>query len=269
MATLITVSLPMRTGLTQDVVTNSFVIGGLSAESPGGDALAVANEVTDLYNQAHAAMPAGNAMSGLLSPVLDRTAGACTTRLYDISGDRLENVVPAGGGRPRPPAHGSPFLEVGFQLGDTVVANSLPEEVAICVTLEAAGRGLQLVERADGIDAGGEVDRPRQRFTGRDYFGPWAQHSGNVHTNDAAGACRPVTALLAGLRGVVGRFAEQVNTIDPLFFLGVWSRSDGAVRSIDSARTDDAFDTQRRRGVRPTVIARTAVAVGANVELAA
>lgn len=269
MATLITVSLPMRTGLLSDVVTNSFVVGGLTDGSDAGDIAAVANEVPDIYNQAHASFPAGGNLAGLLSPVLDRAAGACTTRMYDISGAKLLSVVPAGGGRPRPPAHGSPYHEQTFTLDATVIANSLPEEVAVCATLEAAGRGLQLVERVDGIDAGGEPDRPRQRFTGRDYFGPFGQNSGSTHTVDAAGACRPNAALLAGLRGVVARFAEQVNTINPLFFVGVWSRSDGAVRSIDQVRTDDAFDTQRRRGVRPTVIARTAVAVGANVELAA
>lgn len=269
MGTLATVTIPMRTGLTADVVTNSFAIGGLSAESDSGDIGAVANELVDFYNQAHASLPAGNALSGLLSPVLDRAAGACTIQLYDISGDKLENYLPAGATRPRPRPHGSPYHEQSFQLGDTVVANSLPEEVAIAVTMEAAGRGLQLVERADGVDLLADVDRPRQRFTGRIYVGPWAQHSGNVHTNDAAGACRPVAGLLTGLRGITQRLATEINTINPLFFLGVWSRSDGAIRSIDQARTDDAFDTQRRRGVRPTVIARTAIGVAANVELAA
>ena len=54
------------------------------------------------------------------------------------------------------------------------------------------------------------------------------------------------------------RFAQAIDAAGAgdVAGLGVWSRVDRAIRGIDNVRTDDAWDTQRRRGAQPTGVTR-------------
>lgn len=244
MGCLIVVELQGKSGLPKDKYVNTFAI----AESiPGNDARANSSELLaaaiDFYNGTNAALTGslGDQMSGCIS----RVAGSSAVKLYDITG-HLD-------GSP----HGSPFDSTTFQLDGSSSTLGHPEEVALCCTLEAANRADQMVERADGSDPGTAVDRPRQRYTGRVYLGPWAAaHNVQEGTTNFS---RPPAILTTGIREAMVRFATAIDAAGggDVLGLGVWSRADQAIRGIDTVRTDDAWDTQRRRGCSPTAVTRT------------
>ena len=53
---------------------------------------------------------------------------------------------------------------------------------------------------------------------------------------------------------------DALRAIDPDYDLGVWSRADARLTAISHVSVDDAWDTQRRRGVDPTARRRVALA---------
>jgi hypothetical protein len=180
---------------------------------------------------------AAAAVSGFLSGELADAANAHTIKLYSVA-------IAQFGGEP----HGSNFDLSTFALpGQTGV--NLPSECACVLTLETGGRADAPVETADGPDAGFAVDRPKQRHTGRIYVGP-------LNSNTVTGgliAARPTPGFQETLRLAAKQLATAAEAIivdTP--FLAVWSRKDRAFRSVEFVSTDDAFDTQRRRGVLPT-----------------
>ena len=136
-------------------------------------------------------------------------------------------------------------------------STSLPNEVALCMSY----RG----ENVSGVN--------RRRNRGRVYLGPWATSA----SADAVGDARPVTALMTAISAAAD--ARLLPVPAPLSLStitwSVFSRSDAlglavgvpaptpeqtytaaqlvlGFRPVYSAWVDDAFDTQRRRGLRPT-----------------
>lgn len=243
MAILAVATLPMRSGTPEDVVTNSFVFGGADGTIDSGDFNDVRNFVKNFYNAVPTGWSAGQTVASLISPAVDRTGSACGIKYYDISG-HLD-------GSP----HGSPFFAENFTLGAAGSSAALPEECAICVTIEAVDRENQLVERPDGDDPGTKVDRPRQRYTGRLYIGPC--HQGTT-TTDANGMSLIADNPRFIIQDSLKVQADALNTAEPAIFYGVWSRADAAVREVSHLVTDNAWDTQRRRGRRFTARNRTA-----------
>lgn len=243
MGVLAVVEMPMRTGLAKDKVVNTFAI----AEADPGATVSLAEEdyadaFIDFYTLTHASLTA--ALGAALSPALSRVADACVVKFYDITG-HLD-------GSP----HGSPFYLKTFTLPAAGSAQAEPEEQAYCLTLEALDRNLQLVEVPDGADPDAKPDRPRQRYTGRVYLGPFCD---GWKFTDANGMCRPNNPLQAGVRALGVRLAVAIDTISvDTAGLGVWSRKNRAIRGVATVRTDDAWDTQRRRGASPTAVTRTA-----------
>lgn len=254
MGILAVVEMPMRSGLPKDKVVNTFAIGE-QASVRGTDVPALKTALKRVYTTATAGS-GGQPLGGWLGPQLSRVANACQIKLYDLNG-HLD-------GSP----HGSPFDIDSFTLAASLGNDPMPEEVALCCTLEAWQRGQQRVEVPDGSDPDAKPDRPRQRFTGRVYFGPWQASESVVDANLMA---RPNATIQVTLRQVMQRLADELdtNTTDRLF-LGVWSRKDERIREVEFLRTDDAWDTQRRRGNSPTAITRLAVSdiVPIEVELA-
>lgn len=248
---LVVVELPMRSGLPKDKVTNTYAIG---QQVPGSAARddEVITAITRLYTVATASS-GGQALSGWLGPQLSRVANACSVKVYDITG-HLD-------GSP----HGSPRAVSTFTLGASLGNDPMPEEVALCCTLEAHDRGAQRVEVPDGADPDAKPDRPRQRYTGRVYFGPWQASESVVDANVMA---RPNATIQVTLREAMKRLADEIDTTtNDENWLGVWSRADRAIREVEFVRTDDAWDTQRRRGNSPTAITRLAVADAAPIEV--
>ena len=247
MGTLAVVEFQLRSGLAKDKVVNTFAFA--EAAPVRGNGAMDASYITAITRLFTVADPAlSSAIGSRLSPAVSRASNACAIKLYDITG-HLD-------GSP----HGSPRAIGNFTLPTSEdPSTGLPEEVALAITLEAENRSEQLVERADGGDAGTAIDRPRQRFTGRFYFGPVVP---SMNGSDANGMSRPNAAVATSIRNMVVRMADEIDldaTHPDEAALAVWSRKDAALRGVEFVRNDDAWDTQRRRGASPTAVVRTRV----------
>lgn len=256
MGILAQVVIPRRSGLAKDDVVNTFAIGGVSSSVSSANLTAISGAIQRVYNGVTTESAGASFARLYMAGCLSNSASASVIKFYDLAGHF--------DGSP----HGSPFATRNWTLDTFTDAGSLPSEVCCVATLEAVGRGNQLVERPDGIDPGFAPDRPRTRYTGRVYIGP-LRDSSDVTTLDTNKEARVSAALNLHLRKNIKGCAEDIYAVNPLFFLGVWSRADEAIRAIDNVAVDDAFDTQRRRGAQPLVRTRTAISEGTSVELAA
>jgi hypothetical protein len=104
-------------------------------------------------------------------------------------------------------------------------SNPFPAEVALCLSF-FSGRNL-----------------PRRR--GRIYFGPLAQN-GAEPGPFPEGDRRPAGSLTTCLTGAASRLASASLGLYPW---AVLSGADGQLRPVTDGWVDNAFDTQRRRGV--------------------
>lgn len=226
------VTLPSVSAAPRDAVVNTFAVRSASDWVGGaGDLGEITIPLAQLYTTGYNGI--NSAIGGHLGPHLSRETNACRIKVYD--------VTTTMGGQP----HGSPIAEDGFTLPAPYAAGQLPHEVALVARLRSANAGSQPVEAPDSSDPGTAVDRPRQRQTGRVYFGPFIPA-----TNGADG--RPVdnirTAIANAFVGIAGLLNGQQHQ------LSVWSRSNGAFYQAAFVAVDDAWDTIRARGVRPTAL---------------
>jgi hypothetical protein len=155
-------------------------------------------------------------VSDLLSPVLTRGTPVHEVRVYDM-------------GLPMPR---QPVFTLLFAMTATTNAVPIPSEVALVLSLRAP------------IPSGGVAGR----YRGRIYLGPL---NGNVTSTGTvvAGDIRPSLGSREGLleagRMMLAGAAETIAW-------SVFSGMDNATRRITRLVVDDAFDTQRRRGAKPT-----------------
>lgn len=237
--TLITLELPTATGMPEDNVVNSFVV---EHNDPFNSIMSanVAAHLSTFYN----GVPTGGltAIMELLSPQMSRATN-CPIKAYDITA-HLD-------GSP----HGSPVQEQGMALSNISGAppDGLPAEVAIVATLHGWLADSQPVEAPDGSDADTARDRPRQRRMGRLFVG----HLNRNCLSVVDGAVRPHANIRDTLRLACKDLAQ--NLIDDGMEWSVWSRKAGNTYPIVGVSTDNAFDTQRRRGVDPTARGFTAI----------
>lgn len=247
MGTLAVVELAAQSGVAKDKFVNTYAIAEAAPWIGNGlRASTYHSALSRIYTTALGA-PVSASLGSLLARAISRDADAHTIKLYDIT-DHLD-------GSP----HGSPYSVSTFTMPAASTVNSLPGEVALCLTLEANNRDLQFVETPDGSDPDAKPDRPRQRYTGRIYFGPFISD-----VNDASPPnyhSRPTTTVATALRMAVQRAASEIDTASgDEASIGIWSRKDQAIRGARQFRTDDAWDTQRRRGPQPTGVLRLASA---------
>jgi len=154
----------------------------------------------------------GNTLAQYLSINLSRVANQCTIKMYDVA-DPVPRV---------------PFQETSFTLAAATGANVLPQEVALCGSFRAAY-------------ASGE---PPARRRGRVYFGPL--QSGAAASPGDRPAAALMTRVLDGFDFLdLTCDAENVGWC-------VYSRADGVARACTHIWVDNAFDTQRRRGIVAT-----------------
>jgi hypothetical protein len=235
------VSFQHSNGLPEDRFVNTFALITGGDHSSAGALAALHTAFFNLYN---AATPTtGKALAYYLSAMIDRDPGLMSIQSYDITG--LLDGSP----------HGSPIHATTHELVDGALGNTLPAEVALCVTLEAQGRSAQPVETPDGVDDNFVSDRPRQRYTGRIYLGPFSSVAANAattstvpHSDLITTAGEAFSALKTALAGIV--------TGGVTWKLGVWSRADASIRNVEAVSIDNAWDTQRRRGLAATTRTR-------------
>lgn len=230
---LITATFQGSTGLAHDRYVNTFAVANIDVED-AGIRLETFDALVDFYNVVSA--NGDNALGSYLSNAVSRAANDSVLRMYDLTGD-LDGTP-----------HGAPVDEAPFTLVAAQTENLLPHEVAMVLTLEAVGRAQAPVEVPDGADPGGAPDRPMQRRTGRIFVGPLA----DVALNPDDG--RPAVGFAFDLRESARDLATSLLAVDPANESGwsVWSRADELLALVFSVSTDNAFDTQRRRGLDPT-----------------
>jgi hypothetical protein len=233
------VSLHSTSGLPEDDWVNTFAFSMPSGfESSPTEIANLFGAIEDLYTDT----PVGGTRSIMawLGPDVSRV-NLPTVKLYNLTG-HLDGTP-----------HGSPFAEDEFSTAVPAFSDiTLPHEVAVAITLRGTGWAEAPIETPDGADPGTAVDRPRQRKTGRIFIGPlgddWVAPGG-----------RPGASGLTDLRLAAANFGAAVKTIASGARWCVWSRVDTFLYTITDVQTDNAFDTQRRRGVAPTT--RTTLAI--------
>lgn len=226
------VSLPRQAGLDSVVNVMHFKeIGGGSTATPADLTLKIAQ----FYNLALTS-PTEVPIAGYLSGELSRATDSVHIQYY---------LVPDVRG-----PVGAPYAEGFFTLGALAgSAKSLPAEVAACLTFDSRlDTDASVPETVPGGPTGPEGDaHPRARRRGRIYLGPL-----NDTASSATGGGTAAVRVSAAFRSsAVRAFSE--NLADGLLPFNlvpaVFSPTDWIARRIVRVWMDDAFDTQRRRGV--------------------
>lgn len=129
---------------------------------------------------------------------------------------------------------GSPIFTGFFTMPSAGTATMLPTEVAVCMSMQADVTGVP-VEEGD--------TRPLSRHRGRIYLGPL--------TIDAAASGQPYPRPDSDFVDSIVAAAEEYLSSSSVH-VGVFSPTDWAWRVLAGGWIDDEFDTQRRRGRKPT-----------------
>lgn len=236
------VELPCSNGIVADTHSMSLATlpGSGGVETLANDALA-RTAIVEFFTTA---APGNVDPMGLhIATSRSRTVNACKVKTYDITGHLS--------GTP----HGSPIGDSVFTLPASDSTKGLPDEVAVVVRLETLGRSSAPVEAPDSGDPGTEVDRPKQRQTGRFYFGPISALGG--HSVESGGGNRPSPTFIGNLLDAVEHLRDQLaGIVGGVYHIGVWSRQSAQIATASFAAVDDAWDIQRRRGPKPTVLTR-------------
>lgn len=206
------------TGLPADVFVNDFAFRLDAGGSPSSTDLDnVLGAVDNFYN---AVTPSGAKVAGVIGEAVDRGA-THTLEVYSIS---------AGGS----PLRSDPWL--GPAAPSTANSN-LPTEVAAVLSFH--GDLTSIAEESGGT-------RPRARRRGRIYIGPLTTDAVAITDDDP----RLVAAWTTVFRqaAIVMHDAAEADG----WTWSVWSRAANELYEIVGGWTDNAPDTQRRRGAEST-----------------
>lgn len=223
---LVTTSLDVSGGFTDESVQNSFAF---TTDVAIDDTvlLDIGSAVISFFNDT--APGATHPVAYYIGQQIDRSAGACRIKKYDIGG-HLDGTP-----------HGSPIQDGTWTLGAGAAASPLPAQVAGVLTLRARNALTFPVEAAGGT-------RPRARHSGRLYLGPLSRQA----ANDTAGAeSFPHSDFIADV--LKSAEALQDNLADGDYAWGVWSRSDARIVPITRVEMADSWGTLRSRKSDPTV----------------
>lgn len=126
----------------------------------------------------------------------------------------------------------APFWESVFGLPNLSGAAALPAEVAVCSSFQA-----------DAVSG-----ENQQRRRGRVYLGGWG-----VTANTTDG--RPAPVVQTAVANAAAQLSNDINAIgtglDQVLWI-VYSRVGGTFAKVTNGWCDNAWDTQRRRGIAPS-----------------
>jgi hypothetical protein len=237
-AVLITVHLVDVNGIPADDVENTFCMAN-SASSAAP--LSVASNVFDSLKSFYNDGGSGPAQVGhYLGGNIDRTANKMKMVAYQLA--------PTGSITPVTPL-GGPIDQISWTLEPTPgSAVDLPRECAAVLSLQTPAAGI--AEDTPGGVAGPRGDtHPAARRRGRIYLGPLNASAMGTGANGPGltatfrdAVCAAAGALNAHVASIPGA----------THFWGIWSRKNTAIYPITTGWMDDAFDTQRRRGIGST-----------------
>ena len=153
------------------------------------------------------------AIAGWLSVLLSRGTNKAHVKLYNM-----------GDAHPRQP-HTVDFTLLAASSSD----NGLPAEVSVCLSLQT---------NANHTKSG----------RGRVYIGPL--HSNTVRI--ASNRVFPAGDTIESIRGAARFLIDAGTDVSHPFHWSIYSRKLNEMFRVDAAYVDNEFDTQRRRGYRPT-----------------
>lgn len=213
------VVLPCTTGLPEDSFTNDF--SWITSDYSGYLEDLTARVVT-FYNDVQVVPGDDNAVAAFIGAAVPRTTDAIIVNHYDVT-THLSGT-PAG----------SPVSVGNFTLGAAVAETTyLPTEVAVKATWHADLSGIPEVSGAT---------RPKARRRGGLFLGPLTDAA---TTTDVL--ARPTTNLIDVLNSASEQLRDGVDAE-----LAIWSKADATMRPVVGGWVDNAFDTQRRRGIGAT-----------------
>lgn len=215
-------------GFPRDSVVNTFAFTCDGSTSTSSKVTQLTAAIASFYNTAQSTT---RTLAYYMSHTLKRTSNAVSVKIYDIH-STLDGTP-----------HGSPVGEGFFTLATAASNPDLPDQVALVMTLRGFSWASQPIERPDGSDPGSEVDRPRQRYSGRLYLGPF-NTAANADVADGT-ATRPTGPLLTTILESAQDFQNALDVNGDLW--GTWSRADADVHNVVEAQVDNRWDTQRRR----------------------
>jgi hypothetical protein len=244
-AIAVAVHLPDLDGMPADDTINTFHFADSGAETePAALAANVFPLLEAFYNVASnnpdgapggGNIPAGNTVGSLLGSNL---ATACTMIAYQLA--------PVGSMVPVTPLGGPIATHLWNMTGPGGGTTNLPRECAVVLSLAAAHAGV--AEDVPGGVPGPKGDtHPAARYRGRIYLGPLNLAA----VTQAADSPVVNVSMQVAATGAAYALNEAVNVLagDTSSWV-VWSRKDHLLRSITGGWCDNAFDTQRRRGLK-------------------
>jgi hypothetical protein len=200
------VTLPWTTNLPEDVTVNTLHFTTASSPSTGSEHTEIFLAVEAVYNTASGV--AGTQISGYLSNLVSRVAGACTMELYDLA-DAVPRI---------------PVATSTFTMGAADEATTGAPEVALCLSFQA--------DPISGV--------PQARRRGRIYLGPLTQ--GVVTTTG-----RPANAVVDAVAAAGNFLVDSLQGASPVRWT-VYSRVGDAMAEVTNGWCDNEFDTMRSRG---------------------
>jgi len=216
------VRLARTTGLPEDLVVNTFTFKTAGVQTIAEAASGIRDRISRFYNDPVAPQPVS--LASRLSDTISKATDAHEIRFYD------QNAIGAQ----------IPLATRRFSIPFTA-STAIPAEVSLVLTMRANLNGV-----------------PPARQRGRLYLGPFGQAA--LRLDEAAGEVRPEPATLDAILRAGLRLITEADATMPKW--AVWSGRDNLARLVDRVAVDDAWDTQRRRGVKPT-LRTTLVAPGA------
>lgn len=223
--------IPNLSGLPADRVENVVNLGFADNATVPEIASAIA-AFADFYDTA-GGVAQTTAIGAYMSEVLSRAANACTINAYETSD--LSGETPFG----------SPVGTGTFTLPAATNANQFPEEVAVVLSMH--GDLTDVPQTEVNPTPPPAIIRPAARRRGRIYIGPLGTSSGT----DGAASIRPSNTFLGDLGKAFAFFCNEI-LLETTGNVCVWSKTEGAWYAVVGGFADNAWDTQRRRGLDPT-----------------
>jgi hypothetical protein len=220
-----TVTLPHMSGLARDEVVNGFSFKS-DVDGTLADLTAIHDRLQAFYGTA--ASGTGRSLGSYISPCIKRTASPIV-RYYDVSA-HLSGLP-----------HGSPITTDGLAALDPAGSTDpLPSEVACVLSFNSA-------YSSDAEFAPGA--RPRSRDRGRVFIGPLNMDAHQV--DGTFNIAKPHATFRDTLLQLANKLHDDALTNHVPWC--TWSRKNARMEFVLAGWVDDAFDTVRNRGERPTL----------------
>lgn len=220
---LATVVMHHKSGLVEDQVVNTFAFTTASSPASVADLSAITDKLENFYNTIP---PGHNSIANIIAPCIDRNKQV-EVKLAALTG-HLDGT-----------AHGSPLIVETFDLDvATPGAVGYPSEIAVCLSFHAVFSGIPEFEG---------TRRPRSSFRGRVYIGPVIRSIGEEESTTLKCRVNQITRETLVTAGT-----NLLGGTGPVWC--VWSRKLQALNSVTAVSVDDAFDIQRRRGEKRTIV---------------